>query len=97
MQTVAELGVVIFNALDFGLKVSLTSSMSIGRLFCYLFKLSSVSKKEDEERQLSPALENIIDMMTSSGEYDDIISDDDTMISLDDDDIVRDVKKGLLA
>ena len=42
MQTVAELGVVIFNALDFGLK-------------------------EDEERQLSPALENMIDLMTSSG------------------------------
>ena len=42
-------------------------------------------------------MENIIDMMTSSGEYDNIISDDDTMLSLDDDDIVRDVKKGLLA
>jgi hypothetical protein len=42
LQTVAELGVVIFNALDFGLK-------------------------EDEERQLSPALENMIDLMTSSG------------------------------
>ena len=41
-QTVAELGVVIFNALDFGLK-------------------------EDEERQLSPALENMIDLMTSAG------------------------------
>ena len=82
LQTVAELGVVIFNALDFGLKVSLTSSMSIGRSFCYRFKLSfKLSKQEDEERQLSPALENIIDMMTSSGEYDDIISDDDTMKS----------------
>ena len=33
---------VIFNALDFGLK-------------------------EDEERQLSPALENMIDLMTSAG------------------------------
>ena len=44
LQTVAELGVVIFNALDFGLKVSLTLSMSIERLFCYLFKLSSVIK-----------------------------------------------------
>ena len=42
-QTVAELGVVIFTALDFGLK-------------------------EDEERQLSPALENVIDLMTSAGE-----------------------------
>ena len=42
-------------------------------------------------------MENIIDMMTSSGEYDDIISDDDTMISLDDDYIVWEVKKGLLA
>ena len=39
----AELGVVIFTALDFGLK-------------------------EDEERQLSPALENVIDLMTSAGE-----------------------------
>ena len=39
LQTVAELGVVIFNALDFGLKVSLTSSMNSGRLFCYRFKL----------------------------------------------------------
>ena len=56
-----------------------------------------LSKKEDEERQLSPALENIIDMMTSSGEYGDIISDDNTLISRDDDDIVWDVKKGLLA
>ena len=43
LQTVAELGVVIFTALDFGLK-------------------------EDEERQLSPALENVIDLMTSAGE-----------------------------
>lgn len=34
---------VIFTALDFGLK-------------------------EDEERQLSPALENVIDLMTSAGE-----------------------------
>ena len=41
-QTVAELGVVIFNALDFGLK-------------------------DDEERQLSPALENMIDLITSAG------------------------------
>ena len=43
LQTVAELGVVIFTALDFGLK-------------------------EDEERQLSSALENVIDLMTSAGE-----------------------------
>ena len=42
-QTVAELGVVIFTALDFGLK-------------------------EEEERQLSPALEHLIDRMTSIGE-----------------------------
>ena len=42
-QAVAELGVVVFNALDYGLK-------------------------EDEERQLSPALENILDLMTSAGE-----------------------------
>ena len=41
-QTVAELGVVIFTALDYGLK-------------------------DDEERQLSPALENVIDLMTSAG------------------------------
>ena len=34
--------------------------------------------KEDEERQLSPALENIIDMMTSSGWNDDDHDDDDT-------------------
>ena len=38
----AELGVVIFTALDYGLK-------------------------DDEERQLSPALENVIDLMTSAG------------------------------
>ena len=43
MQTVAELGVVIFTALDYGLK-------------------------DEEERQLSPALENVIDLMTSAGE-----------------------------
>ena len=42
-QTVAELGVVIFTALDYGLK-------------------------DEEERQLSPALENVIDLMTSAGE-----------------------------
>ena len=41
-QTVAELGVVIFTALDYGLK-------------------------DEEERQLSPALENVIDLMTSAG------------------------------
>ena len=40
-KTVAELGVVIFTALDFGLK-------------------------DQEERQLSPALENILDLMTSA-------------------------------
>ena len=39
----AELGVVIFTALDYGLK-------------------------DEEERQLSPALENVIDLMTSAGE-----------------------------
>ena len=38
----AELGVVIFTALDYGLK-------------------------DEEERQLSPALENVIDLMTSAG------------------------------
>ena len=43
LQTVAELGVVIFTALDYGLK-------------------------DEEERQLSPALENVIDLMTSAGE-----------------------------
>ena len=42
LQTVAELGVVIFTALDYGLK-------------------------DEEERQLSPALENVIDLMTSAG------------------------------
>eukprot|EP00090_Calanus_glacialis_P001559 TRINITY_DN11131_c0_g1_i2.p1 TRINITY_DN11131_c0_g1~~TRINITY_DN11131_c0_g1_i2.p1 ORF type:complete len:764 (-),score=139.71 TRINITY_DN11131_c0_g1_i2:1070-3361(-) len=52
-KTVAELGVVIFNALDFGLK-------------------------EDEERQLSPALENMIDLMTSSDESDDLSGSYDT-------------------
>ena len=41
-QTIAELGVVIFTALDYGLK-------------------------DEEERQLSPALENVIDLMTSAG------------------------------
>ena len=45
-QTVAELGVVIFTALDYGLK-------------------------DEEERQLSPALENVIDLMTSAGEQSD--------------------------
>ena len=50
-QTVAELGVVIFTALDFGLK-------------------------EDEERQLSPALENVIDLMTSAGEQRERIKQD---------------------
>ena len=40
LQTVAELGVVIFNALDFGLKVSLTSSKSIGRMFSNYHLLS---------------------------------------------------------
>ena len=44
LQTVAELGVVIFTALDYGLK-------------------------DEEERQLSPALENVIDLMTSAGRY----------------------------
>ena len=38
----AELGLVIFTALDYGLK-------------------------DEEERQLSPALENVIDLMTSAG------------------------------
>jgi len=52
-KTVAELGVVIFNALDFGLK-------------------------EDEERQLSPALENMIDLMTSADETDDLSGSCDT-------------------
>jgi len=52
-KTVAELGVVIFNALDFGLK-------------------------EDEERQLSPALENMIDLMTSADEDDDLSGSVDT-------------------
>lgn len=42
LQTVAELGTVVFNALDYSLK-------------------------EEEERQLSPALENLIDMMTNAG------------------------------
>ena len=42
----AELGVVIFTALDYGLK-------------------------DEEERQLSPALENVIDLMTSAGEQPD--------------------------
>ena len=36
--------------------------------------------KEDEERQLSPALENIIDMMTSSGENNDDDYDDDIVM-----------------
>ena len=40
LQTVAELGVVIFNALDFGLKVSLTSSMSSGRMLSNYHLLS---------------------------------------------------------
>ena len=91
LQTVAELGVVIFNALDFGLKVSLNFFHEHWKSVLHFIIFSNyhlLSKQEDEERQLSPALENIIDMMTSSGEYDDIISDDDTMISLDDDDIV---------
>merc|ERR1719397_241256 len=44
-KTVAELGLVIFTALDYGLK-------------------------EEEERQLSPALENMIDLMTSADEDD---------------------------
>jgi spire-like protein len=44
LQTVAELGLVVFNALDYGLK-------------------------EEEERQLSPALENLIDIMTAVGTY----------------------------
>jgi len=52
-KTVAELGVVIFNALDFGLK-------------------------DDEERQLSPALENMIDLMTSADESDDLSGSCDT-------------------
>jgi len=52
-KTVAELGVVIFNALDFGLK-------------------------DDEERQLSPALENMIDLMTSADETDEISGTCDT-------------------
>ena len=42
-QIVYELGVVIFRALDYGMK-------------------------SDEERQLSPSLEELIDSMTSSGE-----------------------------
>ncbi len=44
LQTVAELGMVVFNALDFGLK-------------------------EEEERQLSPALEHLIDTMTAAGNF----------------------------
>ena len=42
LQTVAELGVVIFNALDFGLKVSLTSSKSIVRMFCILLSFQII-------------------------------------------------------
>ena len=38
----SELGLVVFHALDFGLK-------------------------EEDERQLSPALENLIDVMTGAG------------------------------
>ena len=47
----AELGVVIFTALDYGLK-------------------------DEEERQLSPALENVIDLMTSAGEQRERIKQD---------------------
>ena len=74
-QTVAELGVVIFNALDFGLKVPLLVFFNWKSDFESQISSRSSSlscldfdSQEDEERQLSPALENIIDMMTSSGE-----------------------------
>ena len=73
-QTVAELGVVIFNALDFGLKVPLLVFFHWNLFEIQISSRSSslscldFDPKEDEERQLSPALENIIDMMTSSGE-----------------------------
>ncbi|XP_023323232.1 protein spire homolog 1 isoform X2 [Eurytemora carolleeae] len=61
-KIVAELGVVIFNGLDYGLKL-------------------------DEERQLSPALENIIDLMTSADEgLDDTFDTDDEGIERDEDD-----------
>ena len=42
LQAITELGVVIYNALDFGLK-------------------------EAEERQLTPGLETLLDLMTSLG------------------------------
>ena len=73
-QTVAELGVVIFNALDFGLKVPLLVFFNRNLFESQISSRSSslscldFDSQEDEERQLSPALENIIDMMTSSGE-----------------------------
>ena len=73
-QTVAELGVVIFNALDFGLKVPLLVFFNWNLFESQISSRSSslscldFDSQEDEERQLSPALENIIDMMTSSGE-----------------------------
>merc|ERR1719419_1206221 len=59
-KTVAELGVVIFTALDYGLK-------------------------DDEERQLSPALENVIDLMTSADEDESIGVTDDEGIEDDHD------------
>ena len=42
-QVISELGLVIYSALDFGLK-------------------------ENEERTLTPGLENLLDLMTSLGE-----------------------------
>ena len=64
----------IFNALDFGLKVPLLVFFHWNLFEIQISSRSSslscldFDPKEDEERQLSPALENIIDMMTSSGE-----------------------------
>ena len=43
LQVISELGLVIYSALDFGLK-------------------------ENEERTLTPGLENLLDLMTSLGE-----------------------------
>lgn len=44
LQVITELGLVIYSALDFGLK-------------------------ENEERTLTPGLENLLDFMTSLGEF----------------------------
>jgi len=67
-KTVAELGVVIFTALDYGLK-------------------------DEEERQLSPALENVIDLMTSADEDDEDLSGGESGVT-DDEGIEDDHDEG---